>query len=56
MCSIDQAVREANPKELINIVGYITGRFHQEPKYDREKISSKAHGFGVPGNDNAKGF
>ena len=35
--------------ELINVVGYIVKRFHQDPKYDREKDDKKVPGFGIPG-------
>ncbi|KAJ1520866.1 hypothetical protein ONE63_003952 [Megalurothrips usitatus] len=47
--SIDQAIKEANIHELINIKGYIVERYHQDPRYDREKIDVKANGFGTPG-------
>ncbi|KAK3925492.1 Serine protease SplE [Frankliniella fusca] len=45
-----QSLNEANYKELIDVVGYVVGRYHQDPKYEREKTTIKVNGFGVPGN------
>lgn len=47
---IQQSLDEANYKELIDVMGYVVGRYHQDPRYEREKTNLKVNGFGVPGS------